>query len=95
MPFTLSNATGDITMPSFSAKRNASVTNRITMLSAMTKWLGVDRLCVCRLEVKGKRELAFFPGLGRGAVYPGFTYQTEAGTRAAPISFEVMSTNDQ
>lgn len=44
----------------------------------------------CRLEVQGKRELAFFPGLAKGAVYPGFTYQSEAGTVAAPISFKVM-----
>ena len=42
----------------------------------------------CRLEVRGSRELAFFPGVARGAVYPGFTYQTEAGTRAALIHFQ-------
>jgi len=42
----------------------------------------------CRLEVKGSRELGFFPGVARGAVYPGFTYQTEAGTIAAPIKYQ-------
>lgn len=27
---------------------------------------------MCRLEVQGARELQFFPGVGRGGVYPGF-----------------------
>ena len=36
----------------------------------------------CRLEVVGDRELSFFPGVARGAVLPGFDYQTEAGAGA-------------
>ena len=40
-----------------------------------------------RLEVKGPRELAFFPGIARGPVYEGFRYQSEAGAHAALVSF--------
>jgi biotin--protein ligase len=44
-------------------------------------------VCACRLEVKGPRELAFFPGVARGPVYPGFKYESEAGAHAALIAF--------
>ncbi len=38
------------------------------------------------LEVTGLRDLAFFPGVtARGPVYPGFTYTTSGGARAAPL----------
>ncbi|KAJ3358712.1 biotin holocarboxylase synthetase [Allomyces javanicus] len=37
------------------------------------------------LCVTGKREMAFFPGMARGAVYPGFQYDSEAGARATTI----------
>ena len=40
-----------------------------------------------RLEVKGPRELAFFPGVAAGPVYPGFRYESEAGAHAARVSF--------
>lgn len=50
---------------------------------------------VFRLEVSGERELKFFPGLAKGAVYPGFTYETEAGTVAAPIAFKARSSSWQ
>jgi len=39
--------------------------------------------------VVGDRELAFFPGVGRGAAFPGFDYATEAGAVAAPLAFRV------
>ena len=42
--------------------------------------------CHGRLEVKGPRELKFFPGVARGGVYPGFQYMSEAGAVAAPIA---------
>jgi biotin--protein ligase len=41
------------------------------------------------LEVVGDRELAFFPGVARGAAFPGFDYQTEAGSVAAQLEFRV------
>jgi biotin---protein ligase len=37
------------------------------------------------LEVVGDRELAFFPGIGRGGAFPGFAYHSEAGSRAAEL----------
>ncbi|KAF9997118.1 biotin holocarboxylase synthetase [Entomortierella chlamydospora] len=37
------------------------------------------------LEVQGSRDLKFFPGECRGAVYPGFVYGSEAGAKAAGI----------
>ncbi|KAK4993643.1 biotin holocarboxylase synthetase [Elasticomyces elasticus] len=37
------------------------------------------------MEVCGDRELAFFPGIGRGLAFPGFVYHSEAGTRAAEL----------
>lgn len=40
-----------------------------------------------RLEVRGPRELAFFPGVAVGPVYPGFRYESEAGAHAARVTF--------
>ncbi|BDA44508.1 probable biotin-protein ligase at N-terminal half [Coccomyxa sp. Obi] len=40
-----------------------------------------------RLEVRGPRELAFFPGVAAGPVYPGFRYESEAGAHAARVTF--------
>ncbi|KAF9358032.1 biotin holocarboxylase synthetase [Mortierella sp. AD094] len=37
------------------------------------------------LEVQGSRDLKFFPGECRGAVYPGFVYGSETGAKAAGI----------
>ncbi|KAF9949602.1 biotin holocarboxylase synthetase [Mortierella alpina] len=37
------------------------------------------------LEVQGSRELSFFPGLCRGAVYPGFVYESESGAKAVGL----------
>ncbi|KAK9808667.1 hypothetical protein WJX72_001584 [[Myrmecia] bisecta] len=39
------------------------------------------------LEVRGERELGFFPGIAKGCVYPGFQYETENGAVAAPMRF--------
>jgi biotin--protein ligase len=46
------------------------------------------------MEVAGERELGFFPGTCRGLAFPGFTYHSEAGTRAAglEIAKEALST---
>lgn len=38
-----------------------------------------------RLEVIGKRELAFFPDTCRGCAYPGFAYHSEEGARAMEL----------
>ena len=37
------------------------------------------------LEVIGDRELAFFPGTCRGLAFPGFAYNSEAGTKAVEL----------
>jgi putative intracellular protease/amidase len=37
------------------------------------------------LEIAGARELAFFPGIARGAAFPGFVYANETGSRAAEL----------
>ena len=42
-----------------------------------------------RLEVKGPRELAFFPGIACGPVYEGFRYESEAGAHAALVAFRL------
>lgn len=39
-----------------------------------------------KLEVVGRRELAFFPGTCRGGAFKGFQYHSEAGARAAKVS---------
>jgi biotin--protein ligase len=38
-----------------------------------------------KLEVVGRRELAFFPGTCRGGAFKGFEYHSEAGARAARL----------
>ena len=38
------------------------------------------------MEVVGNRELAFYPGICRGSAFPGFTYGSEKGARAAEIA---------
>ena len=38
------------------------------------------------LEVVGDRELSFFPGICRGLAFPGFSYNSEAGTRAVKLA---------
>jgi biotin---protein ligase len=40
------------------------------------------------MEVVGSRELAFFPGICRGPVFPGFNYNKEDGAKAASLSME-------
>jgi biotin--protein ligase len=37
------------------------------------------------IEVVGQRELAFFPGLSRGTMFPGFVYNSENGARSVSI----------
>lgn len=37
------------------------------------------------MEVMGKRELAFFPGVCRGLAFKGFKYRSEEGARAAEV----------
>ena len=46
-----------------------------------------------RLEVRGPRELAFFPGIAAGPVYDGFRYESEAGAHAAAIAFRPPSSD--
>ncbi|KAI8073849.1 biotin-protein ligase [Gongronella butleri] len=41
------------------------------------------------MRICGARELAFFPGVSRGAIYPGFVYNSERGARAVPILLEM------
>jgi biotin--protein ligase len=38
------------------------------------------------LEVIGRRELAFFPGICRGGTFRGFMYHSEAGAKAAQLN---------
>ncbi len=52
---------------------------------------GKFNCCAGRLEVKGPRELAFFPGVAAGPVYDGFCYESEAGAHAAAIAFRPPS----
>ncbi|KAI9184310.1 biotin holocarboxylase synthetase [Blastocladiella emersonii ATCC 22665] len=40
------------------------------------------------LKVAGPRPLALFPGVARGAVYPGFQYDSEDGARATTVALE-------
>ncbi|KAF9141022.1 biotin holocarboxylase synthetase [Mortierella sp. GBA39] len=49
------------------------------------------------LEVQGERELKFFAGECRGAVYPGFVYESESGANAVGIQLnqEVFSRTQQ
>ncbi|KAF9411950.1 biotin holocarboxylase synthetase [Podila epigama] len=51
-------------------------------------YYGADRITFEHgtwLEVQGERDLKFFPGECRGAVYPGFVYDSEQGARAVGI----------
>ncbi|KAJ9084247.1 biotin holocarboxylase synthetase [Entomophthora muscae] len=43
-----------------------------------------------KLQMAAVRPLKFFPGLGRGAAFRGFDYESEDGARAAPITFEFL-----
>ncbi|GAA6026337.1 hypothetical protein JCM8202_001945 [Rhodotorula sphaerocarpa] len=38
------------------------------------------------LEVTGRRQLGFFPGLCRGTVFPGFEYDSNAGVRQVQLT---------
>jgi len=38
-----------------------------------------------KLEVIGDRELAFYPGTGRGCAFSGFVYHSEQGARATEL----------
>ena len=40
------------------------------------------------LEVCGPRELGFFPGIAKGAVYPGFQYDSVASSRVVNINIK-------
>ncbi|ODH34883.1 biotin-[acetyl-CoA-carboxylase] ligase [Paracoccidioides brasiliensis] len=44
-----------------------------------------------KLEVIGERELAFYPGICRGCVFPGFVYDSENGARAAELKVSKSS----
>ncbi|OBT56961.1 hypothetical protein VE04_02642 [Pseudogymnoascus sp. 24MN13] len=44
-----------------------------------------------KMEVVGKRELSFFPGICRGCAFKGFVYQSEAGACAAELTVETES----
>ncbi|KFY94878.1 hypothetical protein V498_03662 [Pseudogymnoascus sp. VKM F-4517 (FW-2822)] len=44
-----------------------------------------------KMEVIGKRELSFFPGVCRGCAFKGFVYQSEAGACAAELTVETES----
>ncbi|KAI1314935.1 biotin holocarboxylase synthetase, partial [Mortierella claussenii] len=51
-------------------------------------YYGSDRIVFeprSALQVQGFRELKFFPGECRGAVYPGFVYESESGASAVGI----------
>ncbi|KAG0321707.1 biotin holocarboxylase synthetase [Dissophora globulifera] len=52
-------------------------------------YYGADRIVFEKgspLEVQGSRDLRFYPGECRGAVYPGFVYGSEGGARAVGIT---------
>ncbi|KAI8337299.1 biotin-protein ligase [Chlamydoabsidia padenii] len=40
------------------------------------------------LEVKGSRELAFYPGLCRGTMYPGFVYDSNQGAKSVQVQIK-------
>ncbi|KAF8926335.1 biotin holocarboxylase synthetase [Dissophora ornata] len=55
-------------------------------------YYGADRITFEKgtpLEVQGSRDLKFFQGECRGAVYPGFVYQSESGANAVGIQLNV------
>ncbi|EFX00081.1 biotin apo-protein [Grosmannia clavigera kw1407] len=43
------------------------------------------------LEVVGRRELVFFPGICRGGAYEGFSYRDESGARAVQLAIHTDS----
>ena len=43
------------------------------------------------MEVRGSRELKFYPGVARGPVFPGFQYDDHSGARASCISLRKSS----
>jgi glutamine amidotransferase-like uncharacterized protein/biotin transporter BioY len=47
------------------------------------------------LEVRGARELAFFPGAAVGSVVPGFEYASEAGAAAVHVRFAAATAAQQ
>ncbi|KAG5457373.1 MAG: biotin-protein ligase [Olpidium bornovanus] len=46
------------------------------------------------LAVEGSRELAFFPGVCQGSVFPGFQYNSMVGARAAAIHVDPGALGD-
>ena len=46
------------------------------------------------LEVCGPRELGFFPGTAKGAVYPGFQYDSKASSRVVNINIKHTLENE-
>lgn len=48
-----------------------------------------------KLEVVGKRELAFFQGTCRGAAFSGFEYASENGARASKLKIEKGAFGDE
>ncbi|GAA6020887.1 hypothetical protein JCM10207_003177 [Rhodosporidiobolus poonsookiae] len=46
------------------------------------------------LEVAGPRELRFFPGLGRGTVFPGFQYDSDVGARDVHLTLNRTAWRD-
>jgi biotin--protein ligase len=44
-----------------------------------------------KLEVQGKRELSFFPGIVRGPILSPYEYKSESGSKAAKISWQGSS----
>ena len=46
-------------------------------------------------EVSGARPLHFFNGVGRGCVYPGFQYESEAGARVVSLMVRDLSSGNE
>jgi biotin---protein ligase len=46
------------------------------------------------MEVEGERELGFYPGTCRGLAFAGFTYNSDAGVRAAEVKVNIDVLND-
>ncbi len=46
-----------------------------------------------QMEVVGNRELALFPGTGRGCAYSGFKYHSEEGARAIQLKVNKETVN--
>lgn len=46
------------------------------------------------LEVTGERELAFFPGVCRGTVFPGFKYDSDDGARECDLTLNRAAWRD-